>query len=57
MFREIRTSERITEQDERERRERENFRKIKPETNITVKEAIDFVNQMFMSMAMENSEG
>ena len=44
MFREIRTAERITEEDERKNRE---YLKIKPETDITVDECIAFVKSLF----------
>ena len=44
MFREIRTSERITEEDERKNRE---YSKIRPETDITVDECTTFWNSLF----------
>ena len=60
MFREIRTAERITEADERRRREREGFRKIKPETQITTEECNRFIDEMFRiahEEAMAASQG
>ena len=44
MFREIRTAERITEEDERKNRE---YSKIRPETDITVDECKAFVKSLF----------
>ena len=44
MFREIRTTERITEEDERKNRE---YSKIRPETDITVDECTTFWNSLF----------
>lgn len=44
MFREIRTAERITEEDERKNR---GYLKIKPETDITVEECTAFWNSLF----------
>ena len=44
MFREIRTAERITEEDERKNRE---YSKIRPETDITVEECTEFWNSLF----------
>ena len=44
MFREIRTTERITEEDERKNRE---YSKIRPETDITVDECKAFWNSLF----------
>ena len=44
MFREIRTAERITEEDERKNRE---YLKIRPETDITVEECTTFWNYLF----------
>ena len=44
MFREIRTTERITEEDERKNRE---YSKIRPETDITVDECTSFWNSLF----------
>ena len=44
MFREIRTAERITEEDERKNRE---YSKIIPETDITVDECTAFWNSLF----------
>ena len=44
MFREIRTAERITEEDERKNRE---YSKIRPETDITVEECTTFWNSLF----------
>lgn len=56
MFREIRTRERITEEDRRrmeeeERRQLEEhgYLSIKPETEITEKECMEFWNNLFMS--------
>ena len=51
MFREIRTTERITEEDrirlEEENRKNRGYLKIHPETNIIVKECETFWNSMF----------
>ena len=51
MFREIRTTERITEEDrirlEEENRKNREYLKIHPETKITVKEFETFWNSMF----------
>ena len=44
MFREIRTTERITEEDDRKNRE---YSKIRPETDITVDECTTFWNSLF----------
>ena len=44
MFREIRTTERITEEDDRKNRE---YQKIRPETDITVDECTAFWNSLF----------
>ena len=44
MFREIRTAERITEEDERKNRE---YSKIRPETDITVDKCTAFWNSLF----------
>ena len=44
MFREIRTAERITEEDERKNR---GYLKIKPETDMTVEECTTFWNSLF----------
>ena len=44
MFREIRTAERITEEDERKNIE---YLKIRPETDITVEECTTFWNSLF----------
>ena len=44
MFREIRTAERITEEDERKNRE---YSKIRPETDITVDECTACWNSLF----------
>ena len=44
MFREIRTAERIIEEDERKNRE---YLKIRPETDITVDECTAFWNSLF----------
>ena len=44
MFREIRTAEHITEEDERKNR---GYLKIKPETDITVEECTAFWNSLF----------
>ena len=44
MFREIRTAERITEEDERKNRE---YSKIRQETDITVDECTAFWNSLF----------
>ena len=44
MFREIRTTERITEEDNRKNRE---YSKIRPETDITVDECTTFWNSLF----------
>ena len=44
MFREIRTTERITEEDDRKNRE---YLKIRPETDITVDECTAFWNSLF----------
>ena len=56
MFREIRTRERITEEDRRrleeeERRQLEEhgYLSIKPETEMTVEECMDYWNNIFMS--------
>ena len=60
MFREIRRSERITEADERRRREREGFRKIKPEKEMTVAECDAFFRDVFQKVheeAMAASQG
>lgn len=43
MFREIRRKERITENTRKE----ENYKNIKPETNMTVEEAVDFWTEVF----------
>ena len=47
MFREIRTTERITEEDEKKNRENRKYLKIKPETDITVDECTAFWNSLF----------
>lgn len=44
MFREIRTAERIVEEDDRKNRE---YLKIRPETDITVEECTTFWNSLF----------
>ena len=44
MFREIRTAEHITEEDDRKNRE---YSKIRPETDITVDECAAFWNSLF----------
>lgn len=49
MFREIRTSETIREEDERRRRENLGYLNIKPETDITIEEARDFWDGVFDS--------
>ena len=49
MFREIRTAERITEEDDRKNR---GYLKIKPETDITDEECKTFWNSLFQ----ENKE-
>lgn len=51
MFREIRTSERISEEDEKrleeERRKNQGYLKIKPKTDITFEECEAFWNSVF----------
>lgn len=52
MFREIRRVERLTEEDIKRRREEEErnrrYLQIKPETDMTLEEAKDFVMGLFM---------
>jgi len=56
MFREIRTQERITEQDrrreeeERRRLEEHGYLSIKPETEMTVEECRDFIESIFYGL-------
>ena len=47
MFREIRTVERITEEDERRKREQLNYLKIKPEKEMSMAEVESFWDQVF----------
>lgn len=56
MFREIRRSERITEEDERRRREREGYRQIKPEKPLTVKEVNAFWDEVFGNLIAEAND-
>lgn len=54
MFSEIKRCERITELDEeRRRREREGFRKIKPEKEMTVAECDAFFRDVFQKVHEE----
>ena len=56
MFREIRTRERITEEDERRKREL-GYLSIKPKTeefkNMSIKETEDMLNKMILSLMEE----
>lgn len=48
MIREIKKCEKITDRfEEQRRREREGFRKIKPETNITTEECNEYFREVF----------
>ena len=58
MFREIRTRERITEEDERRKRERElGYLSIKPKTeefqNMSIRETQDMLKNLYLNL-MEN---
>ena len=53
MFREIRTREKITERDA----EHEEYKKIRPESDMAVKDAMSFWNNEFEKMAREASQG
>lgn len=47
MFREIRRQERITEEDRRRLEQQNNFRNIKPTTDITVEQAKQIARNLF----------
>lgn len=57
MFREIRNVERITEEDERKRREQLNYLKIKPETEMSMAELKSFWDQVFQQAHDEAVNG
>ena len=46
-FREIRTSEKITDKDAVKKQQSENYKQIKPKSNMTYEEAKEFVNNLF----------
>ena len=52
-FREIRTSEKITDLDERKKKEEKGYLKIKPETDMTVEEAIRAILEEFNKASRE----
>ena len=57
MFREIRTVERITEEDERRKREQLNYLKIKPEAEMSMAEVKSFWDQVFQQAHDEAVNG
>jgi hypothetical protein len=57
MFREIRTTERITEEDMRRREREQNYLKIKPETEMSMAEINEFWNQVFQQAHDEAVNG
>ena len=57
MFREIRTQEIITEEDERRKREQLNYLKIKPETEMSMAELKSFWDMVFQQAHDEAVNG
>lgn len=52
MFREIRVSEKITEEDLKEMEKENAYKRIKPKTNMSDKEVNDFWSQIFLETSL-----